>query len=312
MSSKVARFLLEYAILTAGCFIYALAWEGFVIPNNMSGGGLMGLCTVIQYATNGRLAASMLYMVFNVFLLLFAFIAMGMGFGIRTIYCIAMSTVLMGVVEGIPVLHAIPGEFFYIKDPILVPLLAGLLEGLSLGIVFKYQGSTGGMDIIALFVNRHWPISTGTFFLISDFIIITSIIFLPGKMFGDMLYGYLMMVASSFMIDFITVGSKSSVQIMVFSQNYETIADHIIKDLDRGVTLVQAQGWYSKENKPVLLIVLRKKQLFEVTKLIKSVDPKAFVSVSQASSVYGEGFEEIKVGITKRKKDERTESDNPA
>ncbi len=312
MSGKVLKTISEYAILTVGCFIFALAWEGFVIPNNMSSGGLMGLCTIIQYATDGLLPASMMYMAFNVILLLFAFFAMGLGFGIRTIYCIALTTVMMGGIEGIPVLHAIEGQFFYIRDPVLVPLLAGLLEGLALGMVFKYQGSTGGMDIVALFVNKHWPISTGTFFLISDFIIITSIIFLPGKVFGDMVYGYLMMLASSFMIDFITVGGKSSVQVLVFSQNYGIIADHIINNLDRGVTLVQAKGWYSKEEKPVLLIIVRKKQLFEVTKLIKSVDPKAFVSVSQASSVYGEGFEEIKVGITRKKNHEANKQDRIA
>lgn len=311
MSSKVLKTIAEYAVLTLGCFIFALAWEGFVIPNNMSSGGMMGICTIIQYATGGFLPASAMYLVLNVILLLFAFIAMGLGFGIRTIYCIGMSTVLMGAVEGLPFLQSVAGQFFYIKDPVLIPLISGLLEGLGLGLVFKYQGSTGGTDILAIFVNKHWPVSTGTFFLVSDFIIITSILFLPGKLFCDMLYGYIMMIVSSLMIDYITVGSKSSVQVLVFSQRYEQIADHIINDLDRGVTLVQAKGWYSKSEKPVLLIVIRKKQLFEVTKLIKSIDSKAFVSVSQASSVYGEGFEEIKVGITKKTKNE-TKNQNPA
>ncbi len=303
-NSKVLRAIAEYAVLTLGCFIFALAWEGFVIPNNMSSGGMMGICTIIQYATGGFLPASAMYLALNVILLLFAFIAMGLGFGIRTIYCIGMTTVLMSAVEGLPFLHSVAGQFFYIKDPVLIPLIGGLLEGLGLGIVFKYQGSTGGTDILAIFVNKHWPVSTGTFFIVTDFIVITSILFLPGKLFSDMLYGYMMMIVSSLMIDYITVGGKTSVQVLVFSQHFEQIADHIINNLDRGVTLVQAKGWYSKSDKPVLLIVIRKKQLFEVTKSIKSIDPKAFVSVSQASSVYGEGFEEIKVGITKKAKNE--------
>lgn len=310
MSGKVLKTISDYAVLTLGCFIFALAWEGFVIPNSMSSGGMMGICTIIQYATGGLLPASAMYLVINVVLLLLAFFAMGLGFGVRTIYCIAMSTLLMELVEGIPVLHSVAGQFLFIKDPLLIPVIAGLLEGLSLGLIFKYQGSTGGTDIIALFVSKHWPISTGTFFLISDFVIITSILFLPGKIFSDMLYGYVMMIASSLMIDFITVGSRSSVQVLVFSQQYGEIADHIISDLDRGVTLVQAKGWFSKAEKPVLLIIIRKKQLFEVTKLIKSVDPKAFVSVSQASSVYGEGFEEIKVGISRQKKNETKQKDS--
>ena len=105
------------------------------------------------------------------------------------------------------------------------------------------------------------------------------------------------MVCSSFMVDFIMLGAKQNVQVLVFSQKYDQIADHIINDLERGVTVLRAQGWYTKQDKDVLLILIKKKQLSLVTKLIKTVDPKAFVSVSQASGVYGEGFEEMKTGF---------------
>lgn len=273
-----------------------------MIPNEMSSGGLMGLCTVIQYATNGFLSASVLYLVSNVVLLLFAFAMMGSSFGFKTIYCIVMSTLMMRMVSGIGCLHAVEGSFLYMPERILVPIIAGLLEGVALGTIFRQDGSTGGMDIVALFVNRYWPISTGRFFLIADTIIITSIVFLPGMTFGHMMYGYIMMVCSTFMLDFITLGAQQSVQLLVFSEKYDLIADHIINELDRGVTVLKAQGWYTKLEKDVLLIVLRKKQLSGVTRLIKKVDPKAFVSVSQASSVYGEGFEEIKTGLKDNKK----------
>lgn len=307
MKEKTLKIILEYLVMTAGCLVFAIAWEGFVIPNNMSSGGLMGLCTVIQYATDNMLPASALYIAFNVVLLIFAFFAMGLSFGVRTIYCIVLTSILMPVVAGMPSLHSVAGNFLALPDPVLVPVVAGLLEGLGLGLVFKHDGSTGGMDIVAIFVNRHWPISTGRFFLFADFIIITSILFLPGRAFGDMVYGYIMMVVSALVLDMVTLGSKSSIQLLVFSQHYETIADRIINELDRGVTVLKAQGWYTKQDKNVLLILVRKKQLLEVTKLIKSTDPKAFVSVSAASSVYGEGFEEIKVGLTKTKKDDKKE-----
>lgn len=307
MKEKTLKIILEFLVMTAGCLVFAIAWEGFVIPNNMSSGGLMGLCTVIQYATNNLLPASALYIAFNVVLLIFAFFAMGLSFGVRTIYCIVLTSILMPVVAGMPSLHSVAGNFLALPDPVLVPVVAGLLEGLGLGLVFKHDGSTGGMDIVAIFVNRHWPISTGRFFLFADFIIITSILFLPGRAFGDMVYGYIMMVVSALVLDMVTLGSKSSIQLLVFSQHYETIADRIINELDRGVTVLKAQGWYTKQDKNVLLILVRKKQLLEVTKLIKSTDPKAFVSVSAASSVYGEGFEEIKVGLTKTKKDDKKE-----
>lgn len=304
MIGKGTKLIAEYLVMIFGSVVFALAWEGFVIPNNMSSGGLMGLCTVIQYATDGTLPASILYMAFNVLLLIFAFLAMGISFGVRTIFCIAMTSLLMPVVAGIPALHAVGDSFLAMPDPILVPVIAGLLEGLGLGLVFRHDGSTGGMDIVALFVNRHWPISTGRFFLVADFIIITSILFLPDKSFGDMVYGYIMMVISALVLDRVTLGAKSTAQVLVFSERYDTIADRIIHDLDRGVTVLKAQGWYTKSDKNVLLILVRKKQLMEVTKLIKDTDTKAFVSVSQANSVYGEGFEEIKVGLKKKKKNE--------
>lgn len=301
MKVKIGKLLYEYLVMTIAAFCFAFAWEGLMIPNSMSSGGLMGLCTIVQYATSGVVSASFLYIALNVILLIFAFLVMGMGFGFKTIYCIAMTSLLMQLTTGIDFLHAVPGNFFYIKDPVLVPVLAGLFEGLGLGLIFRHDGSTGGLDIIALFINRYWPISTGRFFMFADSIIITSILVLPDKVLGDMVYGYIMMVVSALVIDYLTIGAKSSVQVLVFSDMFEEIADRVI-DMDRGVTLVKAQGWYTKRDKNVLLILVRKKELFTVTRLIKDVDPKAFVSVTPASSVYGEGFEEMKVGIEKKKK----------
>ena len=301
MKRKVLKTIGEYLIMTFGCVIFALAWEGFVIPNNMSSGGLMGLCTVIQYATGGAVQASFLYIAFNVLLLILAFAFMGLHFGVRTIYCIAITSILMPVIAGVPALHSVPGNFLALPDSVLVPVVAGLLEGLGLGMVFKRNGSTGGMDIVALFVNKYWPISPGKFFIFADAIIITSILLLPDKAFGDMVYGYIMMVVSAVILDWVSLGSKSSVQLLVFSEKFEQIADHITKDLDRGVTVLKAQGWYTKKDKNVLLILVRKKQVYDLTKHIKSVDPKAFVSISPASDVFGEGFDQIKVGMEKKK-----------
>ena len=235
-------------------------------------------------------------------LYLMAFVIMGASFGVRTIFCIILTSVLMPVVDKIPFLHSVPGNFLAVPDPVLIPVIAGLLEGIALGLVFRHNGSTGGSDIIALFLHKYWPISPGKFYLISDSIIITSVLFLPDKAFGDMVYGYIMMVVSALVLDWVTLGAKSSAQVLVFSKQYEKIADHITKEMDRGVTVLKAMGWYTKEDKNVLLILVRKKQLFEITKHVKDVDPKAFMSVTNASGVFGEGFEEIKVGYKKKEK----------
>lgn len=272
-----------------------------MIPNGMSAGGMMGLCTVIQYATAGMIPAQYSYFAVNALLIIIAVIAMGIGFGFKTIYCIVMSSLAMSVIDSCPVLHCMPGEFFYVKETLLIPIIAGLLEAFGLGTVLRFGGSTGGTDIIALMVHKYWPVSLSKVFLFSDLAIVTLLLFLPDKSFGDMVYGIVEIVSFSLVIDFVVGGNKSSYQLLVFSNKHEDIADHIIKNMDRGVTLLKAQGWYTKKDRDVLLIVINKKQLPSLTSAIKEIDPRAFISVSSASNVYGEGFEEIKDGFKKRK-----------
>ena len=192
-SKKVLKLIWEYLALTVACFIFAISWECFMIPNGMSAGGLMGLCTVIQYATVGVIQAQYSYIVINVLLILVAVIAMGIGFGAKTLYCIAMSSLAMQIVSGLTFMHCIPGEFFFVRDTLLIPVIAGVLEAVGIGLTIRKGGSTGGTDIIALIVHKYWPVSLSSMFLITDFIIITSILFLPGRAFGDMVYGYIML-----------------------------------------------------------------------------------------------------------------------
>jgi len=294
--------VLEYAQLVLGTLLYCAAWECFLIPNNYSSGGITGVCTLIQYATDGAVPVSISYMAFNVVLLLAAFLIMGGGFGFKTIFCIALSTVLFQLLPSLEFIHCIPGQFLYVQEKILIPVIAGLLEGVGLGIIFLAGGSTGGSDIIVLVINKFWPISPGRIFLVTDFVVISAIAFLPDKAFSDMIYGYVMMGVSAFMIDYVLLGNKTSVQILVFSEEYEAIADHIINDMERGVTALNGKGWFTKQEKTVLLVLVRKSEMHDVTRAIKSIDPRAFVSVSPATGVFGEGFEEIKTGIHRKKK----------
>lgn len=304
--SKAGKLIKDYLILTLACFIFGLAWEGFMIPNGMSAGGMMGLCTVIQYATNGLIQAQYSYFVLNALLVLVAVAAMGIGFGFKTIYCIAMSSIAMGVLEKLTVLHCIDGSFFFVQETVLIPIIAGVLEATGIGLVLRFGGSTGGTDIVALMVNKYWPVSLSTAFLVSDLIVCSLLLFLPEKCFSDMCYGLAELVTFSLMIDMVVGGKKSSYQLLVFSDKYVEIADHIITNMGRGVTVLKAQGWYTKKDKNVLLILINQKEFPSLSKVIKDVDPRAFMSVSKTNSVYGEGFEEIKAGvkIKKVKKDE--------
>lgn len=292
----------DFIILTVACFIFAIAWEAFMIPNGMSAGGMMGLCTVIQYATGGLIPAQYSYFAVNALLIIVAVIAMGIGFGFKTVYCIIMSSVAMEIIASVPEIHSVAGQFFYVRETLLIPIIAGLLEAIGLGLVLRYGASTGGTDIIAVMINKYWPVSLSKVFLISDIIIVAALLFLPDKSFTDMVYGLVEIIVFSGIIDYVVGGDKSSYQLLVFSDHYADIADHIIKNMNRGVTVLSAQGWYTKKEKNVLLILLNRKQLPGLTKVIKEVDPRAFMSVSSTNNVYGEGFDEIKTGFKRKNK----------
>lgn len=299
------KLLKDYLILTLASFIFAMAWECFMIPNGMSAGGMMGLCTIIQYATFGFIQAEVSYMVINALLLVIAVLLMGIGFGFKTIYCIAVSTLAMAIVGKLDFLHSIPGGFFYIEETVLIPIVAGVFEAVGIGLVIRYGGSTGGTDIIAVMVNKYWPISLSMIFLVTDFIVCSLLLFLPEKNFSDMCYGLEELVVFSLMIDIVVGGKRSSYQLLVFSEKYQEIADHIAQKMERGVTVLRAMGWYTKQDKNLLLILINQKELHSLTKVIKETDPRAFLSVSSTNNVYGEGFEEIKAGVTISKKNKK-------
>jgi uncharacterized membrane-anchored protein YitT (DUF2179 family) len=176
------------------------------------------------------------------------------------------------------------------------------MEAIGIGLVLLRGGSTGGTDIVAMIINKYWPVSPGRVYLISDIFIILSVFLIPGKTVVDVIYAYFVMLVFSFGVDFVVMGNKSSVQLLVFSPKYQEIADHIINDVQRGVTALKSIGWYSQKESRVLLIILRKNQMSEVINEIKHIDKDAFVSVSSAHSVYGEGFEEIKTGVNLKKR----------
>lgn len=299
---RLFRLLKEYLVISIACFIFAYAWEGFMIPNGISAGGVMGLCTVVQYATDGMIPAQYSYFAINAVLLVVAILAMGISFGFKTIYCIVFSSVAMGVIQGMPGLFSVEGSFFYVQERVLIPVIAGALEALGIGLVLRQGGSTGGTDIVALMVNKYWPVSLSKAFLVMDLVVIALLLALPDKSFTDMVYGIVEVITFSAMIDFVVGGEKSSYQLLVFSKRYDTIADHINNVMDRGVTVLKAQGWFTKQEKNVLLILISKKELPSLTRVIKDADPNAFMSVSPAGNVYGEGFEEIKTGLRGRKK----------
>ena len=291
--NKILSVLWDYVLRTVGSFMFCFAWTSFLIPNGLASGGLTGLCTIIQYGTG--IPIGWTFPILNVLLLILGFLSLGKGFGFKTIYVIGLTSILFEVLPQFP-------QLMVLMDEKLMVCLAGAsLEAIGLGLIMLRGGSSGGTDIFALMINKYWPVSPGKVYLYSDMIIISLLLFVPEKGLVDLMYAFVVMIGFSFGVDFVLLGNKSSVQILVFSSKYEEIANHIIHEVHRGVTAIQSVGWYSQQESKVLLIVSRKYQMNEVVNEIKSIDRKAFISVSTAMSVFGEGFEEVKTGIKIKK-----------
>lgn len=301
-SSKILTVLWDYILMTVGSVIFCMAWTSFLIPNGLASGGLTGLCTIIQYGTG--IPVGWTYPTINIILLIMGFLSLGRAFGFKTIYVIVLTSILFELLPKFPQLEVMMDEKF------LVALVGASLESVGIGLVLLRGGSTGGTDIIAMMINKYWPVSPGRVYLYTDIFIISCLLFVPDKGLVDLIYAFVVMLGFSFGVDFVLLGNKSSVQILVFSSKYQEIADHIINEVHRGVTALQSVGWYSQKESKVLLIIARKYQMNEVVNEIKSIDKRAFISVSTAMSVFGEGFEEVKTGLKVKKDSLKKEAVN--
>lgn len=292
-NNKVLSVLWDYLVLSFGTFIYCIAWTSVLLPNHIASGGLTGICAILQYGTG--LPMSYSFFVLNTLLVIMGTLIIGKGFGFKTVYVYVLSSVFLYVLPKFD-----PWLALTLDEKMFAALLGGILEAFGISFVLNRGGSTGGTDIIAVCINKYWPVSLGKVYLFTDLLIIFTVTFLPDMTFVDALYGYVAMVSFSFCVDYFTLGPKSTVQVLIFSRNYKEIADRLIA-MDRGVTALNSVGWYSGEESKVLLVIVRKSFYPQVVQLVKDLDHKAFVSVSNASSVFGEGFEEIKSGIKKKK-----------
>ncbi|MBR3065096.1 MAG: YitT family protein [Bacteroidales bacterium] len=286
----------SYAIITLGLLLYVLAWVVFIIPHQLVGGGVTGISAVIQYCTGFNVSYS--FFIINGILLLIALKILGPAFGVKTVYAMVVTTLLL---RFLPLV--IPEEFIRIialdNGKLLSVMIGGTLSALGISLTFSQGGSSGGTDIIALMITKYRAISPGKILLILDVFIIGSSLIVPtegswGVRVANLMYGYVMAGVFSVALDLFVSGSKQSVQIFIFSKNYEKIADRITVDVHRGVTALQGKGWYTKTESTVLMVVARKQELKFLLNLIKEEDPQAFISVGSVSGVYGYGFDAIK------------------
>ena len=310
MDSKVVlKGVRDYSMITVGIILYVFGWSIFLIPNNLIGGGVTGISSIIQYATHGVVKIGISYFVLNVALVIAGLAVLGRGFGWKTVYAMLIASVGLTMFQDI-----LPAEIIKTlaidNGKLMSTIMGAIMVGVSIGLTMSSGGSTGGTDIIALIVNKYRNVSPGRMILGMDvFIILSSLIVPSYTQSGELMpftdkittvvYGFIYVFIVSTVLDLYLSGSRQSVQIMVFSKKHSEIADLVNSYFHRGVTVLNGMGWYTKTQMDVLVILARKTDLSEILKGIKHVDPDAFLSVSSVTGVYGKGFDIIKTGSKK-------------
>ena len=305
MSKSVWTEFKDYFWITVGLLLYTFGWTVFLLPYHIVTGGVTGLSAIIFYATNIPISYS--YFLINLALLIAALKILGWRFMVKTIYAICVLSLLLAAAQWL--ITQPNGQMYKIlgEGQQFMSLVIGcMFTGTSLAIVFLHNGSTGGTDIIAACVNKYRNISLGRVLIFVDFLIIGSCLFIP--QFGEPLqrvhmtvFGLCTMVVENFMLDYVFNARRESVQFMIFSLKYQEIANAIGTQLDHGVTILDGHGWYTGKERKVLCILAKKNESQYIFRLIKMIDPQAFVSQSSVIGVYGEGFDPIKVSVPKKK-----------
>lgn len=283
----------DYLNITFGLCIYALAWAMFLLPYQITTGGVTGIAAIIYYATGIEIQIS--YFAINAVFLGFALKILGPRFSVKTVYAIFMLTFVLWLFQfllkddagNLPQLLG-PGQDF------MACVIGAGMIGLGIGLVFSANGSTGGTDIIAWIINKYRDVSLGRMMMYLDIIIISSCYFI----FHDwrrVLFGFVVLFIMSIVIDHVINTNRQSVQFLIFSRKYNDIAEGISTKIDRGVTLLDGKGWYSKQDIKVVVVLAKKRQSEDIFRLIKDIDPDAFISQSNVVGVYGEGFDKLKV-----------------
>lgn len=282
----------EYVLISFGLLLYAFAWTGILLPAGAMGGGASGIGLLIYYATggtNGGIPMGITFLLVNAVLVGLASVLISLKFGAKTIYAIGFISVAMSVMQGL-----VPPDLLGLgEDKLLSVILGGAVAGFGVSICFAQGGSTGGTDIVAMIINKYKTISYGKILMFCDLIIIGCSL-LVFKNITTIIYGYVMVAVFGYTIDAVMAGNRQSTQILIVSPKYEEIASRIYQEMRRGVTLIDGQGWYSKKPTKLVMVVCRKNETSSLFKVIKEVDPGAFMTFGSVMGVYGLGFEALK------------------
>ena len=291
----------DYLFIVLGILIYGIAFTAFILPHGIVIGGVSGVATLVYFATNGVIPVAVSQYGCNLILLALAFRIVGRTFVLRTIFGATVASLFIGIFESFFMGLGHP----LIEDISMSAVLGAILCGVSVGIVFIHNGSTGGTDIVAAMVSK---VSIGRTMIFVDMIIVTSSLLLPydGTLAERLnarvplvVYGLVMTFIIAYMADMIINTNRQATQFIIFSHKWAEIADRINSEARRGVTVLDGEGWYSKQKVKVLMVWCRKIESVTIFRIVKSMDDNAFITQTKVNGVYGKGFDTMRVKMKK-------------
>ena len=316
--------------MTFGMFCYAFGWQMCVLPAGGMGGGAAGLATLINAVLSSTFPGSEfiasfltignLIFAINCVLLILGVMIVGWKFGIKTLYCILMMSVMFNLVSFMPADTMVKMVVGVDSWRILLVAMGAASCGVGIAVSFMQGGSTGGTDIVAMIINKFRTVSYGKVLLMTDCGILIGSLFLTtavnmvpssydiatGELielvpilpfspdaFARMIYGFMMIAVIGYTVDFVQSGNQQSNQIMIFCKDYEAMAEMIKIKANRGATLIDAMGWYTKTQSKAVMVVCRKRDTSMILKLVREQDSNAFLTVGSVMGVYGQGFDAL-------------------
>ena len=273
-----------------GMMLYSFGWIGCILPAKGVGGGAAALSLVLCTALENigiHLQIGTMVFIINALLLFIAGFIVGWNFGVKTVFCVAVISLGMNFWQSV-----LPEGNFLGIDNLLAVVLGGILAGAGIALCFSQGGSTGGTDIVAMIINKYRTVSYGKILIYCDFFIIGSSL-LVGMGISAVIYGYVLTAVVGYTVDMIMAGNQQSSQVFIVTHDYERMAQAIVENVHRGVTLIDSQGWYSKEKSRIVMVVCRKRETSMILKFVKTIDPDAFMTVGSVMGVYGKGFQAI-------------------
>ena len=287
-STKLWRTSRDYIFITLGMGLYAFGFSAFILPQKVVIGGLAGVTTVIYFLTGIPVAVS--NYVLNLILLAFAFRIVGKKFVLGTIFGATMVSAWLAVFQPLFAEGLVPGE------PFMNVVIGAIICGIGIGLTFTHNGSSGGTDIIAAIVTKHSNVTIGRVLLYCDLVIISSS-YLLFHQIDKTVYGFVVLVLVAYIIDMVINTNRQAVQFTIFSTKWQQIANAINNEANRGCTVIDGMGWYSKQPVKMLVVMCRKIESVTIFRIIKSIDPDALVTQANVNGVYGKGFDQIKIKL---------------